>query len=131
MIVGVGTDIVKIERMESSYARLGFAFVERFLTPDEQAVFTQRFEKNQQRGFQYLATRFAAKEALSKAIGTGIRDVVVWQNMKVVSDQNGQPSFELLGGLGALASEQLWRVHLSLSDDAGSAIAFVVLEKHS
>ena len=113
MIVGIGTDIVSIERIAKVLGRHGARFVRRVLTPEERP----RFE------------RWAAKEAFSKAIGTGIHAPFTWQSISIGRDPKGKPlvvpSREMarhLEGLGVA------RAHISLSDDAGMAVAFVVLE---
>src|SRR5690625_5785202 len=72
-IGGIGTDITYISRIESTYERFGQKFVRRILGPQEQQVFMRRWQRHHQRGMRYLATRFAAKEAFSKAIGLGMR----------------------------------------------------------
>ena len=130
MIVGVGTDIVSVARVQGSHSRLGDAFAQRILTPQELLLFRQRHEKSAERGYRFLANRFAAKEALSKACGTGIRDCVVWQNIQVLNDSNGKPVVELLHELGIHALEQRWSVHVSLSDESDHAVAFVVIEQN-
>ena len=124
MIVGVGTDVVEIARVASALERWGDRFVERILTPDERL----RYARTRQKA-SHLAKRFAAKEAFSKAIGTGIRAPFRWHSVSVGRDGHGKPGLVPspdmalhLAGLGVTAS------HLSLTDDAGVAMAFVVLE---
>lgn len=124
MIVGIGTDLVSIERVAGALERWGERFVDRILTPDEKL----RFERTRLKA-SHLAKRFAAKEAFSKAIGTGIRMPFRWHCVSVGRDERGKPGLvpsrdmaRHLAGLGVTAS------HLSLSDDAGMALAFVVLE---
>jgi holo-[acyl-carrier protein] synthase len=115
VIVGVGTDIVEIARLEHSLERTA-ALRDRLFTPAEATL-----------PLESLAARFAAKEALAKALGAP--GDLSWHDAEVVSDVSGWPSFELRGSVAARA-EQLGveRVHLSLSHDGGTAIAFVVLE---
>jgi holo-[acyl-carrier protein] synthase len=129
MIFGVGTDIVAIARIQESIERLGDSFVHRILTPAERKVYLYRKEHSEKRGIQYLASRFAAKEAFSKACGTGIRDLVVWQNMQVLNDEWGAPQFSFFEGLHQRVSQQQWRVCVSLSDDHTHAIAYVLIEQ--
>ena len=115
MIVGVGTDIVEVARLEHSLERTP-SLRERLFTPDEAAL-----------PVESLAARFAAKEALAKALGAP--GDLSWQDAEVVTDVSGWPSFELRGGVAALAEQHgVQRVHLSLSHDGGMALAFVVLE---
>jgi holo-[acyl-carrier protein] synthase len=124
MIVGVGTDVVEIGRVAAALERWGDRFVERILTPQERA----RYERTRQKA-SHLAKRFAAKEAFSKAIGTGIHAPFRWHSVSVGRDGRGKPGLvpspdmaRHLAELGVTAS------HLSLTDDAGVAMAFVVLE---
>jgi holo-[acyl-carrier protein] synthase len=115
MIIGVGTDVVEIARLEHSLERTP-TLRERLFTPGEASL-----------PLESLAARFAAKEALAKALGAP--GDLSWQDAEVVTDVSGWPSFELRGSVAA-RGEQLGvqRVHLSLSHDAGVAVAFVVLE---
>jgi holo-[acyl-carrier protein] synthase len=115
MIIGVGTDVVDLARLERSLERTP-TLRDRLFTPDEAAL-----------PLESLAARFAAKEALAKALGAP--GDLSWHDAEVVTDVSGWPSFELRGSVAARA-EQLGvgRVHVSLSHDAGVAIAFVVLE---
>ena len=124
MIVGVGTDVVEIGRVAMALERWGDKFVERILTPEERV----RYERTRQKA-SHLAKRFAAKEAFSKAIGTGIHAPFRWHSVSVGRDGRGKPGLvpspdmaRHLAELGVTAS------HLSLTDDAGVAMAFVVLE---
>jgi holo-[acyl-carrier protein] synthase len=115
VIVGVGTDIVEVARLEQSLARTP-SLRSRLFTPAEAEL-----------PMESLAARFAAKEALAKALGAP--GDLSWQDAEVVTDVSGWPSFELRGGVAARAEQQgVERVHLSLSHDAGVAVAFVVLE---
>lgn len=124
MIVGVGTDVVSIARVDEALGRWGERFVNRILTPEERVRYAHTRQKA-----SHLAKRFAAKEAFSKAIGTGIRAPFRWHSVAVGRDGRGKP--------GLLPSEDMARhlaqigvtaSHLSLTDDAGVAMAFVVLE---
>ena len=115
MIVGIGTDVVEVARVEESLARTP-SLRERLFTPAEAGL-----------PIESLAARFAAKEALAKALGAP--GGMSWQDAEVVADSAGQPRFELLGTVAARAGElDVQRVHLSLSHDGGVAVAFVVLE---
>ena len=126
MILGVGTDVVEIARVAAALDRWGERFVERILTPEERLRYAHTRRKA-----SHLAKRFAAKEAFSKAIGTGIRAPFRWHAVAVGRDGRGKPGLvpsadmaRHLAALGVTAS------HLSLTDDAGVAMAFVVLEGH-
>ena len=124
MILGIGTDIVSIGRIEKTLERFGERFVQRILTPLERA----RFERTKSRA-GYFAKRWAAKEAFSKAIGSGIHPPFTWQSISVGNNAKGAPLVipdaamaRYLAGLGVVRS------HVSLSDDDEFAVAFVVLE---
>lgn len=124
-IVGLGTDIVEIARIEKVVARLGAAFFERILTPSELAHC-----RSVRQPHRFLAKRFAAKEAAAKALGTGIAKGVSFQDFTITNNALGQPILKL--------SEQAWvfatnlgvtSVHLTLADEKHYAVATVILEK--
>ena len=126
MIVGIGADIVSIERIAGVLARHGSRFVNRVLTPDERARYERTNEKAKP---GHLAKRWAAKEAFAKAIGTGIHPPFTWQSITVGRDSKGKPLVipneemaKHLKHMGVTDS------HISLTDDAGVAVALVVLE---
>ncbi len=128
MIIGIGSDLCDIRRIEGTLERFGARFVNRVFTETEQA----RSEHRDQRAASY-AKRFAAKEACSKALGSGIRMGVAWREMGVVNRPSGQPTLELSGGaadrLAALVPPGHRPViHLTLTDDYPLAQAFVVIE---
>jgi holo-[acyl-carrier protein] synthase len=117
MIVGIGIDVVDIARFERSIERTP-GLVERLFAESERG-----------RPARSLAARFAAKESLIKALGG--HTVIRWHEMRVVQDAEGNPDFELSGGLSQHVRELgIDRVHLSMSHDAGIASAFVVLESN-
>lgn len=128
MIHGIGTDILRISRMEDFLARQGQRGVERILTIEEQAEFAAL---SKEQGARFLAKRFAAKEAFAKAMGTGIRGDVGFASVAVDHHPSGQPFLRLLDPLAArLRSDGLaLRPHLSLSDDGEYVIAYVILER--
>lgn len=128
MILGIGSDLTDIRRIETSLSRFGERFIQRCFTPTERA----RSERKHDRAASY-AKRFAAKEACAKALGTGIRSAVYWRDMGVVNDPSGRPTLALSGG----AAERLKkitpagmnaRIHVTLTDDHPWAQAFVVIE---
>ncbi len=124
MIVGIGTDVVSIDRIEKTLTRFGERFVNRVLTPAER----MRFEKTAAKA-NHLAKRWAAKEAFAKAIGTGIHAPFTWQCITVSRDPRGKPGIVPNGGMDEhLRALGVTAAHLSLTDDAGVAVAFVVLE---
>ncbi len=124
MILGIGTDLVEIGRIEAALERWGERFARKILVPRE----LDRLARHRKPA-AYLAKRFAAKEAFSKALGTGIRAPVNWQNIGVVNHASGRPYLELAPPLAALVQRRgVQNVHLSLTDERGMAAAFVVLE---
>jgi len=124
LIVGIGTDVVSIERIAGVLERHGERFVNRVLTPDERVRFNRTKAKA-----NHLAKRWAAKEAFSKAIGTGIHYPFTWQSITVGRDAKGKPLVIPNGEMKAhLEALGVTRAHVSLTDDAGVAVAFVVLE---
>lgn len=122
-MIAVGTDILKIERIDEVVSRLGERFVERILTPEERLEFRQSPQAN-----RLLAKRFAAKEAIAKALGTGIGRGVSWQDICIGHDENGAPLVRISGG-ALLAAEARGgsRVELSLADELDYVVAFAVL----
>ncbi len=124
MILGVGTDLVDIGRIRMALGRWGERFAERVLVDPE----LERFRAHR-KPESYLAKRFAAKEAFAKAMGTGIRYPVTWQNVSVANHPSGRPYLVFSAPLAALLEERgVRRVHLALSDEVTVAAAFVVLE---
>lgn len=124
MILGVGTDLCDIGRIERSLERFGERFAKRILVASE----LERFRRHPKPA-AYLAKRFAAKEALSKALGTGIHFPVSWHGMWVENARSGKPSLGFSQPLSALLERRgVARVHLSLTDEIGMACAFVVVE---
>ena len=124
MIFGVGTDIVEIERVRKALERWGERFAERILCPSELA----RFRKHKL-PVAYLAKRFAAKEAFTKALGTGIRAPANWHGVWVVNMPSGKPVLEFTPALKTmLDKKQISQAHLTLTDERGLAVATVILE---
>jgi holo-[acyl-carrier protein] synthase len=128
VIIGIGTDIIDIRRIERSVERFGERFLNRVFTDLER----EKAESRRRRVDTY-AKRFAAKEACAKALGTGIYRGVTWQQMEVVNLKGGKPTLRLTGAaadrLDALTPSTLnSRVHLTLTDDHPWAQAFVVIE---
>jgi len=126
MIFGIGTDIVEVERIQSSLDQFGDAFAKRILAGSE----WEDYQASQLKA-RFLAKRFAAKEAFAKAIGLGMRHPMGWQACEVISNDLGRPSVQLHGELAAWFQTQGWQAHLSLSDEAHHALAFVVIERCS
>ena len=124
MIYGIGTDLIEIPRVERALARFGLRFAQRVLCEPE----LQRFRAHA-RPASYLAKRFAAKEAFSKALGTGIRAPANWHGVWVINLRSGKPQLEFSTPLAALLETRgIRRTHLTLSDERGLAAATVILE---
>ncbi|WP_210483156.1 holo-ACP synthase [Microvirga antarctica] len=128
MIVGIGSDLCDIRRIERSLERFGERFTHRIFTEIERA----RSDRRAARAPSY-ARRFAAKEACAKALGTGLSHGVFWRDMEIVNLPSGRPTFRLFGGalrrLEALTPEGHEAViHVSLTDDPPTAQAFVIIE---
>lgn len=124
MILGTGTDLIDIRRIERALARFGHRFARRVLVDDEYQRFCAHMKPA-----HYLAKRFAAKEAFSKAMGTGINFPVNWHNVSVANERSGRPYLKFSETLATLLDQRgIRRAHLSLSDEVEMACAFVVLE---
>jgi holo-[acyl-carrier protein] synthase len=121
MIHGVGIDIVAVARLSAMWDRHGEKALERLLAPSELDSFTRAADKG-----RFLAKRFAAKEAFAKAFGTGVRPPTLLPAIAVTHDAIGKPSLEFYGPL-AEAVRSL-KAHLSISDEAEYAVAYVILE---
>lgn len=124
MIVGIGTDLVSIERIEALWQRHGVRALEKILAPEEQIACQASPDPG-----RFLAKRFAAKEALGKALGTGIRAPVLLPAITVVHDHLGKPAFAFAAELARWIEEREFIAHLSISDEATHALAFVVMER--
>ncbi len=129
MIVGIGTDVCDIRRITSTLERRGERFPERVLGPSELQVFHARRARVEARGVRYLATRFSAKEAFSKAIGLGIRSPMTWRACEILNEPSGKPVLRLSGELAAWFEAQGWVGHVTLTDETDYAASFVVVEK--
>jgi holo-[acyl-carrier protein] synthase len=128
LIVGIGSDLTDIRRVEKTLQRFGERFKQRIFTEIER----QRSERRQDQAASY-AKRFAAKEACAKALGTGLKRGVFWRDMGVVNLRSGQPTMALTGGAAARLAQLVpdgmtGAIHLSLTDDHPYAQAFVIIE---
>ena len=128
MIIGIGSDLCDVRRVQASLDRFGDRFVQRLFTGIEQAKANRRPEQA-----STYAKRFAAKEACAKALGTGMRRGVFWKDMGVVNMPSGRPTLSLTGGAADRLAEMTPEgcevvIHLSLTDDHPYAQAFVVIE---
>jgi holo-[acyl-carrier protein] synthase len=128
VIIGIGSDLIDIRRIEESLQRFGQRFLDRVFTPVERAKSDRRAE----RAASY-AKRFAAKEACAKALGTGLRRGVFWRDMGVVNLRSGAPTMALTGGAAARLAAitpagHRAAIHLTITDDFPLAQAFVIIE---
>lgn len=128
MIIGIGSDLIDIRRIEKTLERHGERFTQRCFTEIER----QKSDRRAQRAASY-AKRFAAKEACSKALGTGLSKGVFWRDMGVVNQPGGKPTMQLTGGAAARLERMTpegmaCAIHLTITDDYPLAQAFVVIE---
>jgi holo-[acyl-carrier protein] synthase len=128
MIYGIGTDICDVRRIALIVGRRGERFAEKVLGPHEIEVFRMRRARVDERGLRYLATRFSAKEAFSKAIGLGMRMPMTWRGCEVVKAASGKPEIRLHGELAAWFAARRLRAHVSVTDETDYAASFVVVE---
>jgi holo-[acyl-carrier protein] synthase len=128
MIFGIGTDICDIRRIDATLGRRGERFAERVLGPRELAVFRARRDRVAARGLRYLATRFSAKEAFSKAIGLGIRMPMTWRSCEILNAASGKPEIALNGELADWFGDRRLVAHVTVTDESDYAAAFVVVE---
>lgn len=129
MIYGIGTDICDVRRIRASLARHGDRFAEKVLADGELATWRARSARWPERGVRYLATRFSAKEAFSKAIGLGMHMPMTWRHCEVTNLPSGQPTIVLHGALQDWFAARGLRCHLSVTDESDYAASFCVVEK--
>ncbi len=129
MIYGIGTDVCDVRRIRATLERRGDRFAERVLGPSEIQVFHARRARVDARGVAYLATRFSAKEAFSKAIGLGIRSPMSWRACEILNLPSGKPEIRLHGELAEWFSARHLRAHVTVTDETDYAASFVVVEQ--
>ena len=129
MIFGIGTDICDIRRVEATWQRQGERFARKVLSDAEFLVWQKRSARWPQRGLRYLATRFSAKEAFSKAIGLGMRMPMTWRHCEITNLASGQPVIVLHGELRAWFEARGLRAHVTVTDESDYAASFVVVER--
>ncbi|HKX95962.1 MAG TPA: holo-ACP synthase [Methylibium sp.] len=129
MIYGIGTDLCDVRRIEATLGRRGDRFAEKVLGPRELAVWRARRARVEARGLSYLATRFSAKEAFSKAIGLGIHWPMTWRACEIVNAPSGKPEIALSGALAQWFAERRLQAHVTVTDESDYAAAFVVVEQ--
>ena len=128
MIYGIGTDLCDVRRVAAILGRHGERFAERVLGPHEIEVFRSRHARVEVRGVRYLASRFSAKEAFSKAIGLGMRMPMHWRGCEVVKATSGKPEIRLHGELARWFAARRLRAHVTVTDEGDYAASFVVVE---
>ncbi len=126
MILGIGTDIIEIDRIRAQRENIGDAMVKKHFTPYEQDAFKNTVPSHQN---AFIAKRFAAKEAVAKALGTGIRDGIALKDIEIRNDELGKPSIILYAEADkrAKALHENYITHLSLSDEKRYAIAYCTI----
>jgi len=129
MIYGIGTDIYDIRRLRETLSRRGERFAEKVLGPSELEVFRARRARVEARGVSYLATRFSAKEAFSKAIGLGMHMPMTWRACEILNGPGGKPRIQLHGVLAQWFAERHLQAHVTVSDEVDHAVTFVVVEQ--
>lgn len=129
MIYGIGTDICDLRRIRATLARRGERFAEKVLGPNEIEVFHARRARVDARGVAYLATRFSAKEAFSKAIGLGIRMPMTWRACEILNLPSGKPEIRLHGALAEWCAARQLCAHVTVTDETDYAASFVVVER--
>ena len=131
MIYGIGTDICDVRRVRASFERHGERFPQKILSDAELATWKARSARWPERGLRYLATRFSAKEAFSKAIGLGMRMPMTWRNCEIAKAPSGKPEIVLHGVLKEWFEAQGLTAHVTVTDETDYAASFVVVEKNA
>lgn len=127
MIYGIGADIVQISRIEAALARSGERFAEKILGPEELVEFHARRAKYELRALRFLATRFSAKEAFSKALGLGMRMPMSWHSAQMLNEPGGKPVIVCSSALDEFMRAHRLSAQVSISDEADYGVAFVVV----
>ncbi|HNE59332.1 MAG TPA: holo-ACP synthase [Ottowia sp.] len=129
MIHGIGTDICDVRRIRASVERHGERFAQKILSEAELAAWRRRSARWPERGLRYLATRFSAKEAFSKAVGLGMRMPMHWRRCEIANQPSGQPCIVLHGPLKDWFEARHLVAHISVSDESDYAASFCVVER--
>ena len=129
MIYGIGTDICDVRRIRTSLERHGDRFALKILSEAEFATWQQRSARWPERGMRYLATRFSAKGAFSKAIGMGMRMPMAWRHCEIAKAPSGKPDIVLHGALKVWFEAQRLSAHVTVTDETDYAASFVVVEQ--
>ena len=129
MIYGIGTDICDIRRIRASLERHGERFAAKVLSDGEMAMYRARSQRWPERGIRFVATRFSAKEAFSKAVGLGMRMPMTWRHCEIGKLPSGQPTIVLHGELKVWFEAKGLSAHITLTDEVDYAASFCVVEK--
>jgi holo-[acyl-carrier protein] synthase len=128
LIYGIGTDICDVRRIRASVERHGERFAAKVLSDAELKTWKARSARWPERGLRYLATRFSAKEAFSKAIGLGMRMPMSWKLCEIANERSGKPVIVLHGELKAWFEAQGLQAHITVTDETDYAASFCVVE---
>jgi holo-[acyl-carrier protein] synthase len=128
MVFGIGTDICDVRRIRASLERHGERFARRILSDAEFATWLTRSQRWPERGVRYLATRFSAKEAFSKAIGLGMRMPMTWRACEIGKLPSGKPCVVLHGALADWFAQRRLSAHVSVTDETDYAASFCLVE---
>jgi holo-[acyl-carrier protein] synthase len=129
VIYGIGTDVCDVRRIRASVERHGERFAQKILSEGELATWKMRSKRWPERGMRYLATRFSAKEAFSKAIGLGMRMPMTWRHCEIAKEPSGKPTIVLHGELKTWFAAQGLTAHITVTDETDYAASFCVVEK--
>jgi holo-[acyl-carrier protein] synthase len=129
MIFGIGTDVCDIRRIRASLERHGDRFAQKILSDAEFATFKARGKRWPDRAVNYLATRFSAKEAFSKAIGLGMRTPMTWRHCEIAKAPSGKPEIVLHGELKTWFEARGLSAHVTVTDETDYAASFCVVEQ--
>jgi holo-[acyl-carrier protein] synthase len=129
MIYGIGTDICDVRRIKASLDKHGERFAQKILSEAELHTWKQRTARWPERGVRYLATRFSAKEAFSKAIGLGMRMPMTWRLCEIAKLPSGEPRIVLHGGLKEWFESKQLKAHITVTDESDYAASFCVVER--
>jgi holo-[acyl-carrier-protein] synthase len=128
MIYGIGTDICDIRRIRASLARHGERFAAKVLSEGEMTTYRARSQRWPERGIRFVATRFSAKEAFSKAVGLGMRMPMTWRHCEIAKLPRGQPTIVLHGELKTWFDAKGLHAHITVTDEVDYAASFCVVE---
>jgi len=129
MIIGIGNDLLQIARMAATFERTQGRIAQRILGKDEYHVFLNRRARNTKRGLAYLCTRFAAKEAFSKAIGLGMHVPMTWQSVQILNEPSGKPYLIYSGELLSWMNERHWFAEVTITDEQEIVSSVVIVQQ--